>query len=162
MKRTSALYAAVAIGLLAFRPDPAKALNLHTWVSGTGSDVSGCGEIASPCKTVAHAVGQTQAGGEVSCKDAIWSGGAFINKSLTVSCEVTNNANNSTLGNQAVSVQTAVGDVVTLRGINLDGAGFTMGAGLTFFGSGTLVLDNVKVTGWLGSGVEFTPNGPSR
>jgi Right handed beta helix region len=149
------------LGLFAFRPDPAQALNYHTWVSNAGADTASCGDLPTPCQTITFAVNRTQAGGKVTCKDGIFSQGASITKTITVVCDVPN-TNNTTGSPFIFSIQTGANDIVTLKGLNTDGAGTINGSGIDFSGSGTLVLDNVTATGWINSGVHFAPNGPSR
>src|SRR4051794_19014278 len=118
MRRTSALCAAVAIGLFAFRPDPAEAqTNYHTWFSRTGSNTAGCGDIAAPCRDVSYAVDQTVAGGMVECLDAVDRAGKLsVLKSITITCDGAKMSNSTgTNVYLSTSISVAASDVVTLR-----------------------------------------------
>src|SRR4051794_31626686 len=60
----------------------------HTWVSGVGDDINPCSRTA-PCKTFAGAIGQTDAGGEISCLDPGGYGNVTIAQSITIDCTST-------------------------------------------------------------------------
>jgi hypothetical protein len=78
---------------------------------------------------------------------------------------VTNNATSTVSVPGYITIAIGPDDVVTLRGLNIDGGGYGS-PGIRFgdssASSGTLVLDNVTITGYGGSGILFAPTGPSR
>jgi hypothetical protein len=139
--------------------------NYHTWVSRSGNDVAGCGAIASPCRTFTFAFSLTISNGEIECLDPV-DGLNFpvINKPITITCNGVPTTNVTAPGSfisPALPVAISAGQVVTLRGVNLNG--FKAGdAGIDFNGAGTLVLDNVNVIGWPNSGILFRPTGQAR
>jgi hypothetical protein len=95
----------------------------HTWVSHSGSDANTCTSV-SPCATFTQALSVTQAAGVVSCLDS----GSF--GLLTITFEVTIDCNGTTatpgddsgfLCNNNMIVINAPGNIVTLRGLLVDG-----------------------------------------
>ncbi len=141
----------------------------HTWVASTGSNGNSC-DRTSPCATFGGAYNKTAAGGEISCIDAGNFGGVQITKSLTINCENTVGSNTPGPSNAttAFTILTAsASDIVTLRGLDLDGLGFNCITGcapILFQGQGTLQLDKVKVSNMrgIGHGIHFVPFGHSR
>ena len=121
--RKAALSLAItALALPFLAAAPARAQATRTWVSGTGDDNNNCSRTA-PCKTFQGAISKTAAGGEINCLDPGDFGQVTISFSLTISCEA------GTAGIQvldvgfALSISAAATDVVTLRGLNIDGQG---------------------------------------
>src|SRR5207244_814406 len=115
--------AIIALALPLLAALPARAQNPRTWVSGTGDDANPCSRTA-PCRTFVGAIQKTAPGGEINCLDPGQFGGVTIGFSLTISCQAgtagilttTNDAN-------AINIDAATTDVVTLRGLDLDGQG---------------------------------------
>ena len=158
---------------LAFAPvvssAPAEATLAHTWVSSSGNDSNNC-DRPTPCATFGGAYNKTTAGGEITCTDSGNFGGLGINKSLTINCE-SNIANNSQDGAVAFIAIEGTSITVTLRGLDLDGAGenstvscvgpTATGANVYFTGSGTLHLQKMKINNLTGPncGVQFNPTG---
>jgi hypothetical protein len=98
---------------------PAQAQASRTWVSGTGNDADPCTRTM-PCKTFAHAISETSPGGEINCLDHGGFGGATITKSLTISCDgVTGGV--LVTGTNAIVVNAAATDKVTIRGLDING-----------------------------------------
>src|SRR5438132_451271 len=76
-----------------------------------------------PCKTFAAAIAVTNAGGEINCADSGGFGTLTITKAITVACEV-GTAGILGLGGGssiAIDINAATTDVVTLRGLDIDG-----------------------------------------
>ena len=151
---TAAIGLAIAPVLLAA---PARALN-HTWVASYGTDNQGCGFRPSPCATFGRAYINTDAGGEITCVDSGNYGGAEIAKSITINCENAIGSNTAPGGGVGFfSVNTAAADIVTLRGLDLDGLG--VGNGISFSGAGTLHVHKVKINNaHSGVGISFNPS----
>src|ERR671920_930961 len=93
----------------------------RTWVSGVGDDVNPCSRTA-PCKTFAGAISKTANGGEINCLDPGGFGGVTITKSLTIKCHYTEGGA-LVAGTNAIVVNAAATDKVTLRGLDINGIG---------------------------------------
>ena len=108
----------------------------RTWVSGVGDDANPCSRTA-PCKTFAGAISKTANGGEINCLDPGGFGGVTITKSLTIKCHYTEGGA-LVAGTNGIVINATASDKVTLRGIDLNGAG---GAG----GAAPTSLNGIKV-----------------
>src|SRR5438270_4675782 len=100
---------------------PASAQATRTWVSGVGDDANPCSRTA-PCKTFAGAISKTAASGEINCLDPGGFGAVTITKAITIACEGVT-AGVVVPGTNAIIVNAGVNDNVTLRGIDINGAG---------------------------------------
>ena len=136
----------------------------RTWVSGVGDDVNPCSRTA-PCKTFAGAISKTAVGGEISVLDPGGYGAVTITKPITIS-GVGEQASILASGTNGVNVNITVAPVaphnppvVTLRNIQINGAGVTLG--LTAVNvistiATQVVLDNVNIFGFSSNGVLAT------
>jgi hypothetical protein len=93
----------------------------RTWVSGVGDDANPCSRTA-PCKTFAGAISKTAAGGEINVLDPGGFGGVTINKSLTIKAEGIT-AGVLVSGTNAIVINAAATDKVTLKGLDINGVG---------------------------------------
>src|SRR5438874_6031430 len=93
----------------------------RTWVSGVGDDANPCSRTA-PCKTGPGAISKTAAGGEINCLDPGGFGGVTITKAITIACEGVT-AGVLVSGTNAITVSAGPSDQVTLRGLDINGAG---------------------------------------
>src|SRR5881398_2054159 len=93
----------------------------RTWVSGVGDDANPCSRTA-PCKTFAGTISKTAASGEISCLDPGGFGAVTITKAITIACEGVT-AGVVVPGTNGIIVNAGVNDNVTLRGIDINGAG---------------------------------------
>ena len=100
----------------------------RTWVSGVGDDANPCSRTA-PCKTFAGAISKTADGGEIDVIDSGAFGVVTITKDLTISGE-SHMAGVLASGTTGIIVNGA-GIVVTLRHLNVNGAGKTVNPGVT-------------------------------
>ncbi len=91
----------------------------RTWVSGVGDDANPCSRTA-PCKTFAGAISKTAASGEINCLDPAGFGSVTITKSITIGCEFTLGGI-AAAGTNGVIVNAGAGDIVVLRGLDIDG-----------------------------------------
>ena len=130
----------------------------RTWVSGVGDDVNPCSRTA-PCKTFAGAISKTAAGGEISVLDPGGYGAVTITKPITIS-GVGEQASILSSGLQGVIINITTPptapqtNTVTLRNLQINGAGTTLGTnGIHVFGATTVILDNVNVFGFSTNGV---------
>ena len=162
MKKQSLWFAMFILSMLLVA-SVANAQATRTWVSGVGDDVNPCSRTA-PCKTFAGAISKTATGGEINVLDAGGFGTINIIKSITIDGgeSFASILNSGTTG---VIVNTPANAVVTLRNIEINGAG-TGTKGIRFIGQGTLNIDNVHIYGQLGNltarCIEITPNASSK
>ncbi|HSY06999.1 MAG TPA: right-handed parallel beta-helix repeat-containing protein [Steroidobacteraceae bacterium] len=158
-----------AFGLLAALlwtcPQLAHAQAVRTWVSGVGDDANPCSRTA-PCKTFAGAISKTAAGGEIDTLDPGGFGAVTITKAITLAQEGTGEGGVLTAGTDGIVVSAGSGDVVILRGLQLDGGPVSSGspAGVQFNTGGVLMVQNCAIrnyTGTPGIGINFAPTGAS-
>src|SRR6202166_688627 len=103
----------------------ASAQATRTWISGVGDDVNPCSRTA-PCKTFAGAISKTAAGGIINCLDPGGFGAVTITKSITLDCTATLGSILSS-GVQGIVVNALSTDKIVLRGLDINGAGSTLG-----------------------------------
>lgn len=126
----------------------------RTWVSGVGDDANPCSRTA-PCKTFAGAISKTAAGGSIDVLDPGAYGAVTINKSITIQA-AGDFAGVLHTGTSGIIVNAAAGDVVTLRGLTLDG-GTTGTNAVRFLVGRTLLLEHVEIANTGGIGIDFQP-----
>jgi hypothetical protein len=156
MKRfTSTAMVALAV---TFSATAAHAQATRTWVSGVGDDVNPCSRTA-PCKTFAGAISKTATGGEISVLDPGGYGAVTITKPITIS-GVGEQASILASGVPGVTINITMvltppqTNTVTLRNIQINGAGLTLGThGVRVLGATTVILDNVNIFGFGSNGV---------
>jgi Right handed beta helix region len=146
-------------------PQPAHAQATRTWVSGVGDDANPCSRTA-PCKTFAGALGKTVAGGEIDTMDPGGFGAVTITEALTLAQEGTGEGGILVAGTNAITVSAGAGDVVILRGLQLDGGAVGSGspAGVQFSSGAALMVQNCAIRNFTGSpgyGIDFAPTGAS-
>lgn len=139
---------------------PVRAQATRTWVSGVGDDANPCSRTA-PCKTFPGAISKTAAGGEINCIDPGGFGGVTITKSITISCENTE-AGVLVSGTNGIVINAAATDIVTLKGLDLEGLGTGI-SGIHFLNGAALHVHKVQIRGFRGggSGINFVPAGPA-
>jgi hypothetical protein len=144
---------------------PAQAQSFETWISGTGVDSNPCTRTA-PCSTYAFALSQTQAGGEIKVLTSGNFGGQFvIDKAITIVSQGAIAFNTAGGARPAITVAAGASDVVTLRGLVIDGvfariAGIA-DTGITFTSGAALHVENCLIQNW-GMGIDFEPSGASQ
>ena len=166
---TSTFRQATLAGLLvALHGAPAHALNAKSWVSKAGSDANDC-SLAHPCATFQRAHDQTAPGGEVGVLTPGDYGAATgIRLSINKSVNITNDGSGeasilATPGGFAVEVDSGQGDVVSLRGLVIDGLG-SGHVGIQFQGGLALHVQNCVIRNFegvipdSGFGILFLPN----
>src|SRR5438128_1541522 len=123
MRKAAALSLAIIALALPFLAAPrAQALDARTWVSGTGDNANPCSRTA-PCKTFFTALAKTTPGGEINCLDRGDFGEVIIDKSITISCEAGTAGVLVQANTVGIFIGAATTDVVTLRGLDIDGQG---------------------------------------
>jgi len=134
----------IGLALPFFAASPAEAQAARTWVSGAGDDANPCSRTA-PCRSFGVAILNTAAGGEINCLDAGNFGPVAIQKAITISCEGGTAgvlvANSNGIG---ISIFAATTDVVTLRGLDIDGQG-SGGVGISVERAKTVHIDKCSI-----------------
>ena len=164
---TLLILAAVVLALTGSFTAPAHALLTRTWVSGVGNDANPCTRTA-PCASFATAISNTAAGGQIDCIDAGSFSAVTITKSIIISCEA-GTAGVLAAGSSGITVNVASTDIVTLRGLDIEGpppgSGFGGSAGIEFNNAGTLRVEKCLIRALnadsFGFGILFRPNGPA-
>jgi hypothetical protein len=141
-----------ALLVLAFAATAAHAQATRTWVSGVGDDANPCSRTA-PCKTFAGAISKTAAGGEISALDPAGFGGVTISMSITINGDGTLAGITASLVN-GIIINAGANDKIVLRNLAINGAGNGLD-GIRFLAGKNLVIDNVKIYGFTGDGVEM-------
>ena len=132
----------------------------RTWVSGVGSDANPCSRTA-PCQTFAGAISKTAAGGEISVLDPGGFGAVTITKPITISgvgtqASILASAVQGIVINITSAPQAPLTATVTLRNLQINGAGATLGTnGVHVLSSiaTEVILDNVNIFGFSTNGV---------
>jgi len=127
---------------------PASAQATRTWVSGVGDDANPCSRTA-PCKTFAGAISKTAATGEINCIDPGGFGAVTITKAITIDCADVQ-AGIVVAGTNGVVINAGAGDMVVLRGLDIDGLGGNLGslAGVRVLGAKTVIVEDSQIYGW--------------
>jgi len=133
-------------------------LSLHaqatrTWVSGVGDDANPCSRTA-PCKTWAGAISKTAAGGEIDALDPGGFGGVTITKEITLDGGNGVVASALVSGTNAIIINAGTSDIITLRNIQINGISAGL-SGVRFLAGQALILDNVKINGFLNHCVDI-------
>lgn len=155
MKKFSSHIVLVAFLLLV---PPAFCQATRTWVSGVGDDANP-GSRTAPCKTYAGAISKTAAGGEIDNLDTGGYGAVTITKSITID-GASGISSSLVVGTDGIVVATGGGTLqVTLRNLELTGNSGGGLAGLVVNGSGAVILhvENCKIYGFTGHGIDFEP-----
>ena len=137
---------AAALGLAAIAAGPAAAQQgPRTWVSGTGNDSAACSRQA-PCRTLAVAYGHTSPFGEIDVVD----NGAYGGLTITTPLTILGDGPGRTAISAAIIVN-APGQVVRLKGLEIDGMG-TLATGINVVSASIVYLDDLQITGLSGTG----------
>jgi hypothetical protein len=159
----SLVFAAVALPALA--ATPASAQVARTWVSALGDNDNPCSRTA-PCQTFAGALVKTQAGGEISVLDPGGYGSVTINKAISIVADGVEGGITAAFAN-AIVVAAGASDVVSIRGLQIEGAVSGLN-GIRFTSGGALHVENCVIRGFQttsagnGNGIAFLPTGNSR
>jgi hypothetical protein len=147
---------------------PAYAAFAETWVSHTGSNISGCGPVTSPCQTLLVAVSNTTPGGQVNVLDAGDFGGVAIEQSVTIVNATSGTAssvtgNGSTVGSSPQGnffILAGAAGVVTLRGFVLSGIDNpNSGVGVLILNASQVNIEDCLIMNQPGGGIEVYANG---
>jgi hypothetical protein len=141
---------------------PAQAQATRTWVSGVGDDANPCSRTA-PCKTFAGAISKTAVAGEINVLDPGGFGAITITKSITIANDGVGTAGVLVSGTNGIVVSAGASDVVTLRGLDING--LTTGlSGVLFLSGAQLNIDHCEIYEFQAStatGINITPSAGS-
>jgi hypothetical protein len=145
-----------------FASTDAYALSNRTFVSGNGSDSNPC-SIASPCRSFAGALAQTNPGGEIAVLDTAGYGAVSITKAISIVNEEGVEAGITATSGDGITINAGASDVVNLRGLTLVGVPGSNN-GITFNSGGVLNIQNCVVRGFSsispnGNGLNLVPTG---
>lgn len=143
----------------------ARAQVSRTFVSGFGDDTNPCTRV-SPCKTLAAALAQASAGGEIDVMDPA---GVASSVSATLTIDKAVSIVNVgapagvmvSAGSNAIVVNAGANDVVVLRGLILEGQGTALN-GIKFIAGGALYVEDCAINRFAAAGIDFEPSGQSR
>ena len=174
MTRFALAFAALAAVLALLPGTPAEAVNAKSWVSNTGNDANDC-TLAHPCATLQRAHDQTALGGEIGVLTpgdycglpAIGFPCLLIDKSVHITNNGTGEAGilaSPHGAGEGITINALAGDIVSLRGLVIDGQG-TGDNGITFEVGSALHVQNCVIknfTGGFSFGLVFVPPGNSQ
>jgi hypothetical protein len=133
----------------------AQAQASRTWVSGVGDDANPCSRTA-PCKTWAGAISKTAACGEIDALDPGGFGAVTITKSITLDGTGTMASILASLVN-GIIINAAATDVITIRGISIDG--FCNGlSGINLLQAARVNVEDCVIFRMGGNGITSTDN----
>jgi hypothetical protein len=124
----------------------AQAQATRTWVSGVGDDANPCSRTA-PCKTFAGAISKTAAGGEIDALDPGGFGAVTITKAITIDGGGGQVAGILAAGFNGINVAAGPSDIVTLRNIQLNGAGTGL-IGISYTSGLGLIIEHCNISGF--------------
>jgi hypothetical protein len=136
----------------------AQAQAARTWVSGAGDDANPCARNA-PCKTFSGAISKTVAGGEVNILDSSGYGFVTITKSITIDGGGAFASIIAAAGTTGIVINAGPTDVVTIRNVSINGVGTGLD-GIRFVSGKALNIENVKIFGFTGDGIEVNKTAP--
>ncbi len=122
----------------------------QTWVSATGSDSNPCSRTL-PCKTFAGALLNTAAKGRINVVDPGSYGTVTITKSVTIDAPE-GFAEVLASGTNAIVISAAATDVVTLRGLTIDGNGTGLD-GIQVTSAKEVRIEGCTIQGFVNRGV---------
>jgi len=143
---------------------PAQALNTKSWVANFGSDGNPC-TLASPCATFQRAHDQTNPGGGLGVlTPGDYGAGLSIRKSIHITNDGTGEEASilaPSSNTVAIIVEAGAGDIVSLRGLTIDGQGTGL-VGLDFIHGSALHVQNCVIRNFQASnasnfGLMFIP-----
>jgi hypothetical protein len=146
---------AIVIFTLAFA-SISQAQATRTWVSGVGDDANPCSRTA-PCKTFAGAISKTANGGEIDCIDSGGFGAVTITKGITIDgtgvlAGILNSLTNGVIVNATST------DIITLRGLSINGDGSGGINGIRFLAGKALNVINCVIQRGSGNGIDVALN----
>ncbi|HEY8262041.1 MAG TPA: right-handed parallel beta-helix repeat-containing protein [Methylosinus sp.] len=127
-----------------------------SFVSSKGVDNGNCGLAASPCRTFAYALTQTNASGEIKVLDPGFYNTVAINKSVTIT-GVPGTSIAMTAPNTAITIDAGANGIVNLRGIEINGQGVGL-AGISVLSAKAVNIVDCIVRRVGADGISISPN----
>jgi hypothetical protein len=137
---------------------PAEAQATGTHVSGVGKDTNAC-TAAAPCLTLQAALAKTAAGGQIYPLDSANYGYVTINKAVSILAGRGATGVLATSGLTGVTINASPNDIITLQGLDIDGAG-SGASGIQFVSGASLNIQDSVIRGF-SNGINFQPSGSS-
>ena len=128
---------------LSLHASPAQATSTRTWVASNGTNNATCGRT-TPCATFQQAHDATTAGGEINCVDAGDYGTVNIFKAISIICDNTEAGILAPTLVSGIGINAGANDIVTLKGLDIEGAG-TGFVGIVFFAGAALHVHKVQI-----------------
>jgi hypothetical protein len=138
--------AAIVVFLIAAQ-SPAQLARV--FLSGTGDDANDCSIQATPCRSLAMAVTQCPAKGEIIVLTSGGFGSANITKPLTINAAGGVVAFNA----RTIYVTISSSDPVVIRGLSMQGSVFGDAWGIDLSGGGTLIVEKSIFDGFAVGGI---------
>jgi len=136
---------------------PADAQRARVFVASYGNDSNPC-TFGSPCKTFQAAHDAVAAGGEITAIDSAGFGPVNINKAVTITSPPGIEASIAVPpGGTAIAVAAGANDIITLRGLTLNGAG-SGGTGVFFTTGAKLAVIDCVITNFTQDGILVHPS----
>jgi len=138
----------VVLAVAVLAPSVAVGQATRTWVSGVGDDVNPCSRTA-PCKTFPGAISKTATGGEINCIDPGGFGAVTITKAITIDCSDVE-AGILVAGTNGITINITSGlptDIVTLRGLDIEGVGSGL-SGISILSAAAVHVDDTQIRGF--------------
>ena len=150
--RTWSMSIASALIALALASTHAAATTQRTFVASSGNDANPC-SITSPCRSFGAAIAQANAGGEVLVLDTAGYGPVTITKSIAIIAPPGVYAGITVAsGGNGVLIQAGATDVVTLRGLTVNGLGVGED-GIRIEGAGVVHVERCVVDSLTNDGI---------
>ena len=149
----------VGIGVLlnSLHTVPAQAQNTRSFVSPTGNDSNNC-SFAAPCRTFAGAIVQTNSGGEIAVLATAGYGSFTIDRAISIVNPGGVEAGIAVAsGATGITINAGPNDIVSLRGLTLEGAGIGQNGIVFNTGARLEILDSV-VRNFADTGIFVQPN----
>jgi hypothetical protein len=124
----------------------------RTWVSGVGDDVNPCSRTA-PCKTFAGAISKTAAKGEINVLDSGGFGAVTITKSISIEADEGVMAGISAAGTNGIIINAGAADVVTIRGLSINGFGTGLN-GIRVLNASVVHIENCDIQNFVNRGID--------
>jgi parallel beta helix pectate lyase-like protein len=136
----------------------ASAAHAQIWVSASvGNDANTCSR-GLPCRTFQKAINVAPLWGTINVLDPGDYGSMTISQAVTVDGGGLASNVSTSYNNAAIAVQTPSGEVVQLRNMSIHGNGAY--TGISYTGSGQLVIENLKINGFGGDCINAGTSGP--
>ena len=164
IRAATVAFTAMLLPMLQVAPAWAVTFN-KTYVSNTGSNANNCSTVVQACASFATALASTAPGGEITVVNTGDYGAVNIVQSVNVTNDGAGEASILAAASTGIIVSAGVGDVVSIRGLVIDG----QDSGLEGISIGQIsavhiqncVIRNFQASG-SGVGIGFFPTGNSQ